>query len=393
MRGITRPRGESDIIDVLERQLRQQNSRTILVLTAFLGGFVILIWTQAIWFTTASNWGHIGFRTFVPGLIVVGLTILTISGGIDSSGVIHRRRQWWTKWLTIGLIVVLVLAWVQIVMVATSVIAAALVEAGVGGTSAVVIACACSVAMGGITSLVKRLIHKLQIGRAGAVLGSILLLAGRSAFTYVADNVLVRPSRLPMEWSPPGWLADLTSANRVLAPIVFVGVLLAGLLFIRYTGPGNHLYAIGGDPEACRRAGVRVDRIRAGAWLVVGLLSGFAGIAHMSRFGLLPPGRISSDLVTAAVVAVLLGVVALSGGRGSLLGASLALLVWEVTRNGMIMTGVSPTGMARAQIGFLILAITLATFRRDNGEHRHGSNSDCEPQISSESARTGDGEL
>ena len=377
---------------MLERHLRQQNSRTILALTVALGGLVILFWSQAIWFTTASNWRHIGFRTFVSGLIVVGLTILTISGGIDSSGVIHRRRQWWTKWLTIGLIVVLVGAWVQIVMVATPVIAAALVEAGVGGTFAVVIACACSVGMGGITALVKRLIHKLQIGRPGAVLGSLLLLAGRSAFTYVAENVLVQPGRLPMEWSSPGWLADLTSGNRVPAPIVFVGVLVAGLLFIRYTGPGNHLYAIGGNPEACRRAGVRVDRIRAGAWLVVGLLSGFAGIAHMSRFGLLPLGRISSDLVTAAVVAVLLGVVALSGGRGSLLGASLALLVREVTRNGIIMTGVSPTGQARAQIGFTILAIIIATFRRDDGDYRHGSNSDCEPQVGSGGVRTSDGD-
>lgn len=194
-----------------------------------------------------------------------------------------------------------------------------------------------------------------------------------------------------MEW--PGWLADLTNRNSVLAPIVFVGVLVAGLLFIRYTGPGNNLYAIGGNPEACRRAGVRVDRIRAGAWLVVGLLSGFAGIALMSRLGLLLAGRVLSDLVLAVVVAVLLGGVALSGGRGSLLGASLALLVWEVTRDGIIMTGVSPTGMARAQIGFLILAVTLATFRGDDGEHRHGSNSDREPQTSSESVRTDDGEL
>ena len=393
MRGITRPRGESGVIDVLERQLRHQNSRTILALTVALGGLVILFWSQDIWFTTASNWRHIGFSTFVSGIIVVGLTILTISGGIDSSGVIHRRRQWWTKWLTIGLIVVLVGAWVQIVMVATSVIAAALVEAGVGGTFAVVIACACSVGMGGITALVKRFVHRLQIGPLGAVLGFLLLVAGNVAIAVVAEHVLIRRGRLPFEWSAPGWLADLTYLNGVLAWIVLVGVLVAGLLFIRYTGPGNHLYAIGGDPEACRRAGVRVDRIRAGAWLVVGLLSGFAGIAHMSRLGRLLPLLDYSDLVRAAVVAALLGGVALSGGRGSLLGASLALLVWEVTRNGIIVTGVSPTGQARAQIGFLILAITLATFRRDDGEHRYDSNSDCEPQISSESVQTGDGEL
>lgn len=388
MRGITRPRGESDVIDVLERHLRHQNSRTILALTAVLGGLVILFWSQAVYFMTDQNWRHIGFRTFVPGLIVVGLTILTISGGIDSSGLIHRRRRWWTKWLTISLIGGLVSAWVEIVMVATAIIAAALVEAGVGGTSAVVIASTCSVGMGGITSLVKRLMHKLQIGRLGAVLGSLLLFAGYAAIAVVAEHVLIRRGRLPDEWRSPGWLADLAYGNRVLAPIVFVGVLVAGLLFIRYTGPGNNLYAIGGDPATCRRAGVRVDRIRAGAWLVVGLLSGFAGIAFMSRSGSLLLSRTSSDLVTTVVVAVLLGGVALSGGRGSLLGASLALLVWEVTRNGIILTDwVSPPGTAGAQTGLLILAITLATFRRDDGEHRHGSNSNCEPPINSESVR------
>lgn len=206
MSGITQPRGESDVIDVLERHLRQQNSRTILALIVVLGGLVILFWSQAIWFTTASNWRYIGSRTLIPGLIVVGLTILTISGGIDSSGVIHRRRRWWTKWLTIGLIGWLVAAWVGIVMVATSVIAAALVEAGVGGTSAVVIACACSVGMGGITALVKRFMHRLQIGWPGAVLGSLLLGAGNVAITEVAENVLVRPGRLPVEWSGrAGW--------------------------------------------------------------------------------------------------------------------------------------------------------------------------------------------
>jgi ribose transport system permease protein len=107
----------------------------------------------------------------------------------------------------------------------------------------------------------------------------------------------------------------------VIAAVVFT----IGALVLRYTGFGRMVYAVGGNPEAARLAGINVTAVRVSVYAVSGGLAGLAALMDSSRLAAASPSAATGIELTAAA-AVLLGGTSFAGGRGTVLGTLLGVL-------------------------------------------------------------------
>ena len=120
------------------------------------------------------------------------------------------------------------------------------------------------------------------------------------------------------------------------------------------------LYAIGGNPEVARLAGINVKRVTVMVYMMCALLSGLAGILFAARLDSVQPSSgIAYELD--AIAAVVIGGTSLSGGTGGVGGTIIGVLIIGVLRNGLNLLGVSPFLQA-VVIGSVIV---LASGRRD----------------------------
>jgi D-xylose transport system permease protein len=150
--------------------------------------------------------------------------------------------------------------------------------------------------------------------------------------------------------------------------VVFVLVILwLGTFVLDRTRYGRYLYAIGGNAEAARRAGVKVILIKWWAFIICSFLAVFAGLFTASRIGSVD-AAMGRDLVLSGVAAAVVGGVSLFGGRGRLMHAAIGALVIAVITNGLGLLGLPAGANYAVTGGVLILAATVdALSRRRNG--------------------------
>ena len=125
-----------------------------------------------------------------------------------------------------------------------------------------------------------------------------------------------------------------------VVPIV-LGVLIAWSLLLDRTRFGRYVYAIGGNAEAARRAGINVPRIRVLAFTLCSLTAGMGGIIYASRLGSISSDVDGGTLVLYAVAAAVIGGTSLFGGRGKMLHALLGGMVIATIYDGMGLIGLS----------------------------------------------------
>lgn len=140
-------------------------------------------------------------------------------------------------------------------------------------------------------------------------------------------------------------------------------VFLLGWLFLRYSSSGRSLYAIGGNPEVARLAGINVKFMTVLVYVISGLLAGLAGIVLAMRLdSVQPTAGFTYELDT--IAAVVIGGTSLSGGQGSIFGTIIGVLIIGVLRNGLNLLGVSPFSQS-VVIGVVIaLAVAAEAFKR-----------------------------
>ena len=144
---------------------------------------------------------------------------------------------------------------------------------------------------------------------------------------------------------------------------VAIAILFAVLGFFGYlttqTKFGTYLYAIGGNPEAARRAGIPVDRIKIIVFMLTGALAAFGGIIAASR--VLSVSHLSADplILLEAIAAAVIGGASLFGGRGSVWAALTGALVMGSITNGMLLIDVSTPTRLLVQGTILILAVVV----------------------------------
>ena len=167
------------------------------------------------------------------------------------------------------------------------------------------------------------------------------------------------------------WISDLPDAFHLYdasvlgAPMpVFLMVVLtvAAAIWMRYAPLGRTLYAVGGNPEAARLAGISRERTTMMAFAIHGLFAGIAAVMWGTQFRVIqsttPPG-LELTVITAAVV----GGVSILGGAGTVIGATLAAILLAAIGSSLIFIDVSPYWL-RAVQGALILVTVLADLAR-----------------------------
>lgn len=151
----------------------------------------------------------------------------------------------------------------------------------------------------------------------------------------------------------------------IVIPIV-IAIIFIGTIVLDRTKFGRHLYAVGGNPEAARRAGIKVGRIRITAFVITSVLAVLAGLFHVSRIGVVEAAA-GRTIVLSGVAAAVVGGVSLFGGRGRLIHAALGALVISIIDNGLGLLGFS-AGISFVVTGsVLALAATVDAVSRKRG--------------------------
>jgi ABC-type xylose transport system permease subunit len=157
--------------------------------------------------------------------------------------------------------------------------------------------------------------------------------------------------------------------NFVLAGIPYaipiVVVLLLVLTFVLgRTGFGRHVYAVGGNSEAARRAGINVTRIKVLVFVIGSTLAAVSGILAASRLGSVTPGSGAGNTLLYAVGAAVIGGTSLFGGRGRVRDAVLGGLVIAIIANGLGLLGVQAYLNFIITGGVLLLAASVDALAR-----------------------------
>ena len=160
-----------------------------------------------------------------------------------------------------------------------------------------------------------------------------------------------------------------TSPKKIIgvpyaAPLVVI-ILISTTFALTRTAWGRHLYAVGGNQEAARRAGINVTRIRMSAFIVCAMLAGAGGYFLASQLGSANPQIGGGDTLLLAVGAAVIGGTSLFGGKGRLLNALLGGFVLAIINNGLPLVGkASPFGLkeidfSKSGVKFIVNGLVL----------------------------------
>lgn len=171
-----------------------------------------------------------------------------------------------------------------------------------------------------------------------------------------------------------------TAILVIVSVIVFVvlnsynGVPIAGLVllifivffaFITSSTPyGRHIYALGGNAEASRRAGIKIKTIRLSVFILSGAMGAIGGIIGASFLGSASPASGGGNLQMDAIAVAVIGGTSLFGGRGSVWNALVGALVIGSVENGMDLLSAPSSVKYIVEGGILLLAVTIDTVTR-----------------------------
>jgi D-xylose transport system permease protein len=148
-----------------------------------------------------------------------------------------------------------------------------------------------------------------------------------------------------------------------VVPLILVIVVAYSFLLGR-TRSGRYFYAIGGNAEAARRAGINLSRIRVAAFVLAGLTAGIMGIIYASYLGSVSTNVQGGQNVLYAVAAAVIGGTSLFGGRGKMLGAVLGGVIVAVIYNGLGLLGLGAAAQYMWTAAVLLAAVTVDTTAR-----------------------------
>ena len=143
--------------------------------------------------------------------------------------------------------------------------------------------------------------------------------------------------------------------------LVVLVVLVAWSFLLGRTRYGRYVYAIGGNAEAARRAGINLSRIRVIAFTLCGLTAGIMGIIYASLLGSVSSNVNGGQNVLYAVAAAVIGGTSLFGGRGKMLGAVLGGVIVAVIYNGLQLLGLGAAAQNMWTAAVLLAAVTVNT--------------------------------
>ncbi|MEU5211349.1 ABC transporter permease [Streptomyces sp. NPDC020742] len=292
-------------------------------------------------FLTEDNLIGVVQQSTELGLLVLGEALILISGRMDLS-----------LESTIGLAPVLAL-WLVLPAHGARFAGLGLLPAW----TAVPVCLAVGAAVGAVNGL---LILKLRVNGFIATLGMLTMLRGLHVGVSEGQSL----SDVPESF---GYLGRADWLGVPAAVWICLALFAVGGAALGYLRSGRALYAIGGNPEAARAAGIRVDRI---TWVVLtvgGLLAAFAGILYTGHYGAVSASQ-GSGWIFQVFAAAVIGGISLKGGRGTLFGALTGVLTLQLVINVMTLGGVPPLWTQFLNGAIIIVALVISRFT--SGEQR-----------------------
>lgn len=289
-------------------------------------------------FFTISNAFDILNVSSVNIIFAVGLLVVLISGGIDISFAVAASVVQYVTALAIGAL------------------------GGGNWAEGFIIAGAVGIGLGLINAL---LVYKLRIISIVATISTFNIFFGLLMFFTKGVSIYNLPDWLTTrvvfyerEMADGSWL-ELT-----LPVVVMILCCIATWFMISRTTIGRQLYAFGDNPEGARRFGINIGAMHYISFGWLGLMAGIAGLmqAHYAE-EVVPNALYGRELDVLA--ATVLGGARLGGGKGSVIGCVLGVLMVSITQNGLNLMGVSPFAFKMIVGAIILVAITLSSSRID----------------------------
>jgi simple sugar transport system permease protein len=136
-------------------------------------------------------------------------------------------------------------------------------------------------------------------------------------------------------------------------------IFLLSALFLRYHRVGRAIYAIGGNTEAARAAGIQVDRIRIGVFIVAGILAALAGLMTAGQVVAVTASQ-GNNLIFSVFAAAVIGGISLEGGRGRMVGALTGVILLALVQNILILSQIQTFWIDAASGLIILIALALA---------------------------------
>ena len=202
-------------------------------------------------------------------------------------------------------------------------------DSGLGWVTGLIIALVVS----GLIGLLNGLITvKLRVPSFITTLGTVFVLEG---------IILITSNGSQINTSGSGTLASVLGGQEWSEIIWALGVVVVLHMLLRHTTFGLHTVAVGGNQLAAREAGVRTDRVKIWCFVICSFLGGLMGLLDSYHIGSLDPSTNGLNLMFYGVAAAVIGGTALTGGRGTIIGAALGGIVLGILQDGFNVIGIS----------------------------------------------------
>jgi ribose transport system permease protein len=288
---------------------------------------VILFSYRSEYFLTTNNLIAVFDQITIIGILAIAMTFVVLAGGID---------------LGVGSVVAL-----------SSVLITYFLSQGMGMFPAVLLGISLCTLLGLFTGVT---ITKFNLQPFIVTLGTMGIARG---IAMVVSNAS------PITVSAVGF--NVVGSGRLgIIPypvIVFILLIVLAIIILKKTKFGEYTYAIGGNEEAARLAGIRVNYYKTMIYTLSGLLAGFTGYIMASKFNSGVPS-IGQGYELDAIAAVVIGGTALSGGIGGIGGTIFGIIMMGVLNNGLNLMGVSTFWQFIVKGLLVIVAVIIDSYTR-----------------------------
>jgi ribose transport system permease protein len=323
MKTVERPEG-NPVLDTLRNFWRNYSILVVFVAILLICGLF------APRFLNPDNLLNILRNTSTVGAIALGMTFVIIAGGIDlSSGPVLATSG-------------AVLIFLQRMLNPDG-------SAVVPLPVAILACCGVAMAFGFLNGIV---ITKAKLPPFIVTLAVGII--ARSLTMYFCRGATIMGNNIPQ-------FTGIGNGSVFEIPIPFIVVVCLAILFhllLTRSKIGTYIFAVGGNENAARYSGIKVDRIRILTYMMAGLCTGIAATIEMSRMAAVAAATSGSQYEFEAITAVIVGGTSLAGGRGRLVGTIVGFIILGIVNNMMIMLHISPY-LSGAVKGAVILFAVL----------------------------------
>lgn len=270
------------------------------------------------------------FLGLILALLVAGLSIAApqFATADNATAILHQSAM--VLIVAVGMTILLITAEVDISVGASLAFTSCVIMDVINRTDSLLLGLLAGLAFGGVVGLFNGLVvTKLKVNSLIATIATMMALQG-GVFLYTREAVQNHHQIEAFEFIATGYVLGIPFPVIVAAVIA-----LAAWILLSFAVIGRQIFAVGSNPRAARLSGLSPKRIKLGGFVLTGLLVGVAAaiLASLLNAGQPTAGR-GFELIV--IASVLLGGTSLFGGKGTLMGTLLGVLILKIIDNGII---------------------------------------------------------